>query len=201
MMKIIDFIQNKKLLFSTLVLFLVVSLVSISYASMNTSMMITGKAYIRVDEEIRVVGVKFFNAENDAYETYNGKYSKNSTNMYITLPNINSKITYQVEIENKSDHVYLISDITGDLVNPNITYTVENGAIKIVPKKSKISVNITFQFDGKTLPSNITQIATINYKFERPTASHLNFDNSKVNSECRDVQCALDELYEKSTKY
>lgn len=196
-MKIIDFIKNKKLLFSTFGLFLVVSFVSISYASMNTSMMITGSAYVRVDEEIRIIGIKFLNAENGAYETYNGKYSKNSTNMYITLPNINSKITYQVEIENKSDHVYLVSDITGNLVNPNIKYTVENGVVKVVPKKSKITVNITFQFDGEVLPSDITQIATINYKFEGPTASHLEFDNSKVNTECTDVQCALDELYGK----
>lgn len=196
-MKAINFIKNKKLFFSTFGLFLVVFFVSISYAAMNTSMMITGSAYIRVDEEIRIVGIKFLNAENDAYETYNAKYSKNSTNMYATLPNINSKITYQVDIENKSDYVYLISNITDNLVNPNITCTVEDGGAKVVPKKSRISVNITFQYHGETLPSDITQIATINYKFERPAASHLEFDNSKVNTECKDVQCALDELYEK----
>lgn len=196
-MKAIDFIKQKKMLFSALGLFLIISTISISYASMNISMMITGNAYVRVDEEIRVVGIKFLSAENDAYETYNGKYSKNSTNMYTTLPNVNSKITYQVEIENKSDHVYLISDITGDLVNPNIQYSVENGVIKVVPKKSKILVNITFQYHGETLPSDITQIATINYKFERPTASHLQFNNSKSGTECIDVQCALDELYRK----
>ncbi len=195
-MKVIDYIKNRKLLFSILGLFLVISFVSISYASMNTSMMITGDAYVRVDEEIRVVGIKFLNVENDAYETYNAKYSKNSTNMYITLPNINSKITYQVEIENKSDHVYLVSDIIGELINPNITYTVENGIVKVVPKKSKITLNITFHYKDDNLPADITQISTINYKFERPTASHLEFDNSNVNTNCIDVQCALDELYE-----
>ncbi|MCI8346814.1 MAG: hypothetical protein HFJ12_02565 [Bacilli bacterium] len=196
-MKIIEFIKNKKLLFSTLGLFLIVSFVSISYASMNTSMMITGSAYVRVDEEIRVVGIKFLHTENEGYETYKAKYSKNSTNMYTTLPNINSKITYQVEIENKSDHVYLVSDITGDLVNPNITYTVEDGIVKVVPKNSKILVNITFQYNSDSLLSDTTQIATMNYKFEKPTASHLQFDNNKVNTECKNVQCALDELYGK----
>lgn len=199
-MKIIEFIKNKKLLLSTLGLFLIVSFISISYASMNTSMMITGNAYVRVDEEIRVVGIKFLNTENDGYETYKARYSKNSTNMYTNLPNINSKITYQVEIENKSDHVYLVSDITGDLVNPNITYTVEDGIVKVVPKNSKILVNITFQYNGDTSLSDTLQIATINYKFEKPTASHLQFDNSKVDTECIDIQCTLDELYRKYEK-
>lgn len=198
-MKLIRIIKKRALLFSSIGMFLVILCISICYASLNTEMMINGEAYVRVEEDIRVIGIKMLSVENEAYETYNSKYTKNSTNMYATLPNKDSTITYQVTIKNKSSDVYIISEITDELTNSDITYTVDDYKIgQAIPKESTITINITFKYSSSTLQPNITaQIATINYKFEKPYAMQLEFDNSNVDTTCTDVQCALDELYGK----
>ena len=47
-MKMINIIKRKKLLFFAIGMFLLISCISISYASLNTELMITGEAIIRV---------------------------------------------------------------------------------------------------------------------------------------------------------
>lgn len=197
-MKMINIIKRKKLLFFAIGMFLLISCISISYASLNTELMITGEAIIRVDADIRVTDIKMLKVENDSYETFNSKYTKDSTNMYMTLPNPNSTITYQVTIKNKSNHAYIISAITDELINSNIIYRVDNyKEVQIVPKNSTVAMNITFYYSSDVQADDITQIATLNYKFERPYASHLEFDHTNVDTTCTNVQCALDELYER----
>lgn len=197
-MKIIHMIKRKKLLFSSIGMFLIISCISISYASLNTELMITGEAVVRVDADIRVTDIKMLKVENESFETFNSKYTKDSTNMYMTLPNIDSTITYQVTIKNKSTNAYIISDITDELINSNITYKIDNYKdVQVVPKSSTVTMNITFYYSTDIKPSDITQIATLNYKFEKPYASLLEFDNTNVDTTCTDVQCALDELYDR----
>lgn len=175
-----------------------ISCISISYASLNTELMMTGEAIVRVDADIRVIDIKMLTTENEAYETYNSKYTKNSTNMYMTLPKTNSTITYQITIKNKSNHTYIISDITDELINSTIAYRIDNYKdVQVIPKNSTVTMNITFYYSNNDQTSNITQIATLNYKFERPQAIHLEFDNTNVNTTCTNAQCALDELYDR----
>ena len=88
--------------------------------------------------------------------------------------------------------------ITDELINSNIIYRVDNyKEVQIVPKNSTVAMNITFYYSSDVQADDITQIATLNYKFERPYASHLEFDHTNVDTTCTNVQCALDELYER----
>lgn len=162
-------------------------------------MLISGDAFLRVDEEIRVTDIKLHEATNEAYETYKSQYSKNSTNMYISLPQLDSTITYEVTVTNKSAYLFIISEIEASLVNESITYEMSNYKIgEGIGGVSEIKFYITFKYksDVKNLPTDVSQIGSFLYKFERPYAAILSYDNSKSGTKCTDVQCALDELYE-----
>ena len=154
-----------------IIVFVLICSISIVCASYNQTMMINGDAILRVDEFIRITDLKMLNMENEGYETYNSQYSKNSTNMYVSLPKINSTVTYEVT-----------------------NYKIGEG----IGQTSEIKFNITLKYkEGiKEVPNDYSQIASILFKFERPTASMLSYDNSKSGTTCTDVQCALDELYE-----
>lgn len=85
------------------------------------------------------------------------------------------------------------------LVNENITYEMSEYKLgEGIGYSSEITFKITFKYvDGITeVPNDYSQVASILYKFERPYASYLYYDNSNSGTTCTDVQCALDELYE-----
>lgn len=182
-----------------IIVFVLVCSISVVCASYNQSMHISGDAILRVDADIRVTDLKMINASNEAYETYSSKFSKNSTSMYVSLPKLDSTITYEVTVTNKSGYLYVISEITDSLVNENITYEISNYKIGDgIQFSSSIKFEITFKYKDnvKDVPDDFSQIASILYKFERPYAVMLSYDNSKSGTSCIDAQCALDELYE-----
>lgn len=74
---------NKTNIFLLLGIILVVSFASITYSALNTSMFIDGSAVVRVDSDIRITDLKMINVTNGAYETYNSKYSKDSTSTFV----------------------------------------------------------------------------------------------------------------------
>ncbi len=154
---------------------------------------------LRVDADIRITDLKMLEATNEAYETYQGKYSKNSTNMYVSLPKLNSTITYEVTVTNKSGFLFVISEITDSLVNENITYEISEYKVgEGIGYSSEIKFKVTFKYkEGiKEVPTDYSQVASILFKYEIPYASLLSYDNSQSKTTCTDVQCALDELYE-----
>ncbi len=181
-----------------IVVFLLTFTMSIVSSACNQTMLISGEAYFRPETEIFVSNLRLLKTTNEGYETYKSEYSKNATNMYVSLPKINSTVTYEVTVSNKTNFVYVISQITPSLANSNITYEIENYKIGGgIDRISDISFNITFKYKSgvTSVPSDYSQIAGLAYKFERPTASMLSYDNSKSKSKCTDAQCALDELY------
>jgi len=187
-----------KSLNSNLVLIILIAILSttIIYSSFNEKLILNGTAYVRVDEDVRITNAKMSSRTGNAYETYNLKYSKNSVDLFVTLPSLTSTLTYQIEVTNKTNYVYVISDIESTLSNSNITYTVDYSKGSVLSKNGKTTLTITFKYADSvtTLPSDKTVTANILYTFERPTASMLAYDNTSSGSSCTNVQCALDEL-------
>lgn len=182
-----------------IIVFVLICSISIVCASYNESMHIGGDAILRVDADIRVTDLKMTSATNEGYETYISKFSKNSTSMYVSLPNLDSTITYEVTVTNKSGYLYVISEIIDSLVNEDITYEISKYKIgEGIGFSSEIKFDITFKYKDnvKNVPDDFTQITSILYKFERPYAAMLSYDNSKSGTKCTDAQCAIDELYE-----
>lgn len=87
--------------------FVLICSISIVCASYNQTMMINGDAMLRVDADIRITNIELYSSTNEAYETYKSGYSKNSVNMYVSLPNIDSTITYEVTVTNKSGYLLI----------------------------------------------------------------------------------------------
>ena len=95
------------------------------YSAFSTKLQIGGDLIVRSDNDIRITNLSIKESTNGAYETYNNKYTKDTTSMFVTLPS-NSSITYEVEITNKDSIDYLVSKIdTLSNTNSNIDISVE----------------------------------------------------------------------------
>lgn len=189
--------QLKKASFISLLL-LVICSITIVCSSFDEEMLLIGEGMLRVDADIRIVGLKMNNVTNHAYETYNSKYSKNTTNIYVTLPELTSTITYQITVKNKTKDVYVISEMLPSIDNENITYAVTGYQIGqgIGPTADTI-FEITFRYKDtvKQIPEKKSAIISINYTFIKPYAEIVFYDKTQSKSPCSDVQCALDDLY------
>ena len=119
--------------------------------------------------------------------------------MYVTLPQLTSEVTYQVKVNNKSSYLYVISEIKQNLDNDDMKVAIDGYKIgEGIDRKSELTFNVTVKYSDelRELPSNTKAIITINYKFEKPYAAILSYDNEISKSRCSDVQCALDDLYD-----
>lgn len=146
----------------------VVSFVTITYSALNTNMYINGNAVVRVNSDIRVTNLRMINASNGAYETYNSKYSKDSTSIFATLPS-NSSISYEVEVTNKTSFDYVIIDILeSSNTNSLVKYELETEIYDVYnPGITKFKINLT-----NNTSTEQTETLKINYKFikdETPT--------------------------------
>jgi hypothetical protein len=180
------------------IIFVFVCSLSLVYSSFTEGLVINGEAYIRVDADIRITDIQMTGATNQGYETYKSQYSVNSISTYVTLPNIDSTVTYRITITNNSSYLYVIEELANSLVNDNITYTIDDFSLGHAIDASTVDyLDITFKYkdDVTEVPEDITQTSSIAFTFSIPYASLLHYDNSKSGSVCEDVQCALDDLY------
>lgn len=73
---------------------------------------------------------------------YNNKYSKDTTSMFVSLPNSNSAITYEVTVINNTSIRYQLKDILeNSYTNKNINYEIIG-----LKKDQIISKNTTIKF-------------------------------------------------------
>ncbi len=152
-----------------LLVFIIICIFSISigYSSLNTDLSISGDAHVRVDEECRITNITMASASNDGYETYNPKYSKNSINSFVTLPNINSTLTYNVTIINKSNKKYLVDNIKQESYsNHNINYSI-TGIEKedVINENETLTFTITFNYISENLPEDVTASLSLLFDF------------------------------------
>lgn len=144
----------------------IVSFISITYAALNTNMIIDGKAVVRVDADIRITDLKLLNATNGASETYNSKYSKDTITTGILLPNDSSTITYKVFITNKGNQKYVIKNITIESSNnENVSFETNYNENEIIDANSTKEIEITYKTSSGS---------------ENKNAIILKFDFSKV---------------------
>jgi len=97
---------------------------TIVYSAFSTQLQIKGEAIVRSDQMIRITGLKLLETTNNAYETYNSKYEKDTTSLYVTLP-ASSSMTYEVAITNKNSQLmYRLTEML-PLIYNNSNVTVE----------------------------------------------------------------------------
>ena len=107
----------------SIVLLTSIILTTLVYSAFSTKLQIDVDLIVRSNNDIRVTNVSIKESTNGAYETYNNKYTKDTTSMFVTLPG-NSSITYEVEITNDSDTEYKMNALE-ELTNSNSNITIE----------------------------------------------------------------------------
>ena len=193
--KIKEYLKERYKVIIVIVVLLTTTVIAAAY---DEKMLITGIGAIRVDQEIRISNLKQLSSENGGFETYQSRYGKDSIRLMNSLPEKDSAVTYQVTIKNKSEHVYVISEITEENDNSEIECKIDNDEYKIgqgIRSRDDLTFNITCRYKGE-LPENRKQVINLKFKFERPYAAILRYDNSTSKSKCDNVQCALDDLYD-----
>lgn len=137
---------KSKIPFLYLAVVIAIIFTSYGYAALNTELSISGEAYVRVETDIRVTDIKILSSENKGYETYNNKYTKDTTSTFVTLPDSNSKLTYEIEITNDSNSRYYLSDILeNSYSNKNIKYEIQDISVgDIIPSNTVKKIKMVF---------------------------------------------------------
>ncbi len=177
---------------------------TICFSVFNEELNISGEAYIRVKADIRVTNVSLQENLNGGGIEYNPKYSKDSVTLYSYLPNENSKITYAIDITNKTSNDYGILNITG--MNDNLNYTITNYTLKNKlcttgncnnGNIDKIYVTVSYK-EGKFNPNNTTFSDTLLFNLKNIySVEYINIDKNKYPSaimEGDDFSIKFDEI-------
>ncbi len=170
----------------------VVIFMSIGYSVLESSLRISGEVNYRADAEVRVTDFVAKDVPSNMTIQYS-EFSKHEVKLGFTPTNADASVTFEVTVKNNSPYTFVISNIENS--NINTSYELENYQIgSPIGKKESITFNITFKNNTSTLDA---QAVLLKFTFERPSAEMLKYDNTESKSKCSDVQCALDELYEK----
>lgn len=171
-------IKKKITAFLSIFIISTIICISIGYSAFNADLSISGDAYVRVDKDIRVTNLRMIEATNGAYEIYTNKYTKDTISNFIFLPNLNSTITYEVTVTNKTANEYLLTDILEKInSNDQIGYEIigtkkydicepnqdKKFQIKFFNKgpniNQELSLQLSFEYQKEELP-------TINFEKE-----------------------------------
>ena len=115
----------KTLIFAVLC---VVIFLTIGYAQYTSQLGIYGiNATVRVNKDIRIVGVHLSNATNGGISNYED-YNVSDVLGSVTLPNANSTVTYDVKVLNLGNVEMGILDILG--IPNNLVYSISNYSLE-----------------------------------------------------------------------
>lgn len=157
-----NFLKKKYLMIFSIIM---VSILSITYAALNTDMYINGDAMVRMNYDIRITSIEMLAPATNAFETYKAEYSKESTTIHATLDDQTSEIIYEVNIRNNSTYDAKVVDIIEEInTNNNVKCELVDLAID-----TKIDKQSDYKFKIKcTNNTNEEQQVDLktNYKFE-----------------------------------
>ena len=165
------FKPNVKFSISSLVIFMIVSIFSISigYSSMSTELLISGAAYLRTEKDIRITDVKLVGTTNGGSILYNPDYSVDTIITGIHLPNIDSTITYQVKEVNFTKDLMNLKEINIiNLNNPDITFSTSIDVGEEIEGYEEKDFFVTFHYRDELneVPTNTSLESRIQYYFD-----------------------------------
>ena len=144
---------------------------TVGYTALNSEVTISGEATFRVEEDIRITNVELSETTNMGIENYENKYGKDSITLGVDLKEINSSVTYNVQIVNKGNVSMWIESITQEINNnTNMEYVLEGIGIKeLINPGDIIDFKLTIKYkDNITLPSNTNLDTMLRFKFVKP---------------------------------
>ena len=182
-------LTNKKVIFyMILMIFVITSMISIGFSALDSSLSVTGDLVYRKDENIRITGLKVSDQKDNASNIYTPKYTTNKLIVGINLPNIDSEITYEIDITNYSSSNMCLESINNLIYsNELIEYEIVNLDYnqKIPGGGYLLKAKITFRYKDKSiLPTNTKLDATIQFNFKEYISGSLitSYSCANVNS-------------------
>ena len=146
---------------------------TVGYAAINQDLKISGEATFRVEEDIRITNVELSETTNMGIENYTSKYGKDSITLGVDLKEINSTVTYNVQIINSGTTSMWIDSITQEINNnTNMEYVLEGIGIKelINPGETK-DFKLTIKYkEGITLPGDTNLDTMLRFNFVKPVS-------------------------------
>ncbi len=149
--------------------------ISIGYSALNTELTISGEAKVEVESDIKITNVTIKSAENDAFLIYNPTFTNSSSEMSVSLPNQNSKITLIVEVTNTTlDYYHLDDIIEASSDNSDINYEIVDREVIYFNPGTVTEFEITFSYETY---NDINQNKNLNlsYVFKKITYQNLDY--------------------------
>ena len=178
----------KKIIY--IILLIAIIFTTIVYSAFSTKLQIDGDLVVRSDNDIRITNLSIKESTGGAYETYNSKYTKNTTSMFVTLPS-NSSITYEVEVTNSSDYNYTLSSLNElTNLNSNLTYTTDTEQYDIYDSNSIRKVLIAISNNSN---EEISDSLVLEFKFDKAYSMFLS--GKEFNAKIKSLAGNLDSTY------
>lgn len=169
--------KNFNLLLVIFTLFLIIFL-SVGYSAFSSNLNISGEAVYRVEKDVRITNLSLNSTSYEGLSSYS-KFGYDNINVGNTLKNINSTVTYNVEISNKGNIPVILKSITPNYgENNNITYiandvnvgsyVIEPDALKEgeqIGKPTIITITIKYKDGLNSVPSNIDANMILKFEF------------------------------------
>lgn len=120
----------RKITFIIITIFCIFFIQTIAYSALNSTMKISGNAYVRVETDVRITDFEI-EKTNNALSNY-AEFSKNTITTGITLNSDSSSIVYSVEVSNYNSNnigIYFISGLPEELTYSITDYTVGSDSL------------------------------------------------------------------------
>ncbi len=147
------------------IIFSSVIFMSIGYSALNKDLTISGDATILAAKGIKITDITLLEVTNGGYETYSSTLTYNSSNIFVSLPNPDSTVTYLIQVTN-NDNIYyhLNSVIESSISSSNIAYEITNKEAQYFLENSITELEIKFY--QKNTPVIDTELSLVlNYEF------------------------------------
>ena len=109
-------------------LFICIVFLSVGFASFSNNLSISDiSASVRNKKDIRVTNFYAISTDNNASSTWE-EFSSEVVASNVVMPNIDSTISYKMEITNLGNTIMMIDSITG--LPDNMTYEIEDYELK-----------------------------------------------------------------------
>ena len=149
--------KNRMILIISITIFVMISLMSIGYSAFNTDLSISGEAKVKAKGDVMITNIEKVTWENSGDETFKPEFSRNLTSVSISLPNINSSVTYQVTITNNTTDYFTPGNKEAIInKNPNIQYELKELESYGVYQGKTHTFLITFTTTAPSQEANIT---------------------------------------------
>lgn len=172
---------------------------TIGYAVLSEQLNVNTKITIRSKQDIRITNLNDFSSVNGGYELYNATYNEKSIIMNIGLPNLNSRISYNVSITNFSNDNMKVKTIIEEVYsNNNIIYYLDGiREGDVINANSTANFTIVFEYDDNllTLPSNVELGTIISFDFEKYVLNNYVYESNGLILDLRGIDKPVNSIW------